>query len=1085
MRRVLLRWLRLYEEEIAVFLWTAALLFLMRSSGMILNNYAETAFLKRYGVEYLPIVNMLNSIATFAATGIIAAFMAKVSGNRLLTMLFVFCGISVGAIRFMIPMGYDLIYPLLFMFKSQFELLQAVLFWNLANDIFNTRQSKRIFPLITAGGVLGLIAGSFGTPYLSSALRFDNLLLVYLGVSLAGAVTVQAMSIQMRMHPSVEKKKKRVAQQPSMSEQIKNVLPMIRESALIKIVLVLTFMPNVVIPIMNYQFNYTADAYFASESGLLDFFSYFRGVLNIISLFLLLFVGRVYARFGLPVALMFHPANYMIAFIAFLLRFDIFSAVYARMSTNILRTTINMPANSILIGLFPESYRAFVRPFLRGTVVRAGLFTGSGLILISSNLFHPRYLSLVALPFVIAWVAAPLILKKNYASILMNLISRNLLDLKSLEEQNLGSLFKKEQAGGELVQAFLNAQGDDALWYARLLKTLDLRETDELILEAAQKQPMPTRMHLIEMLSESPGPGAAETLERMLHTQQDPRLKVALINAVKKTGAERAGIRNKLESLMMHPDPQVRGHAAGALYATAPGTVKPKIDAWLRSQSPEQRKAGVIAAGETLEAGYANQLESLLGKNENEPICEDILYALGKTDPPGLNDIAAGFLEHQDPRLRRAALNTLQVSDEAALKQAIRHLGDPDDSIAELAKEKILNAEYINGQVLIEALNRPNRRLRAAVFELLEKLRIKDLDLVRFTRQGLREAYTCLCKAAALEKLADSDCKSLLDEHLHSKKDLVLENVFRVLSIHDRTGQMRTVFKGLFSGTQRQRANSIELLGDVMDRKLFAMAEPLLEGRPASDTAEAGKKFFRLPVFDSVQDDLFPELLEKGDWLETIFALCIIGDHSELAEKHRAAAVRLKSSDSRHIRQMARKTAPGNSGTLDQKEQIMDTELNVADKILLLKNIAIFSGLSVSELGAIAAVTEEIDHGAESVVIQEGEAGDRVYLIIEGRVAVCKGRDPESEFRLDTMGTGDYFGEMALFEEAERSATIRTLEPSRFLVLDKQEFYELVREYPGIALQICTVLSHRLRHLHERLAEAGGISGPEGGDKCR
>ncbi|MFW6081800.1 MAG: cyclic nucleotide-binding domain-containing protein, partial [Desulfosalsimonas sp.] len=170
---------------------------------------------------------------------------------------------------------------------------------------------------------------------------------------------------------------------------------------------------------------------------------------------------------------------------------------------------------------------------------------------------------------------------------------------------------------------------------------------------------------------------------------------------------------------------------------------------------------------------------------------------------------------------------------------------------------------------------------------------------------------------------------------------------------------------------------------------------------------------------------------------------------------------------------------------LDRKEQVMDTGLDVAEKILLLKNIAIFSGLSVSELGAIAAVTEEIDYEAESAVIEEGEAGDRVYLIIEGRVAVCKGKDPDREFRLDTMGAGDYFGEMALFEEAERSATIRTLEPSRFLVLDKQEFYELVREYPGIALQICTVLSHRLRHLHERLAEAGGTSGPQGEDKCR
>jgi hypothetical protein len=92
-----------------------------------------------------------------------------------------------------------------------------------------------------------------------------------------------------------------------------------KSSVLVKILVVLTFMPNVVIPIMNYQFNFAVNEQFATESGLIEFFSYFRGVLNIISLVILLFVGKLYDRFGLPVALMFHPFNYMMVFLAFLL----------------------------------------------------------------------------------------------------------------------------------------------------------------------------------------------------------------------------------------------------------------------------------------------------------------------------------------------------------------------------------------------------------------------------------------------------------------------------------------------------------------------------------------------------------------------------------------------------------------------------------------------------------------------------------------------------------------------------------------------------------------------------------------------
>jgi len=58
---------------------------------------------------------------------------------------------------------------------------------------------------------------------------------------------------------------------------------------------------------------------------------------------------------------------------------------------------------------------------------------------------------------------------------------------------------------------------------------------------------------------------------------------------------------------------------------------------------------------------------------------------------------------------------------------------------------------------------------------------------------------------------------------------------------------------------------------------------------------------------------------------------------------------------------------------------------------------------------------------------------------------------------------------MALVDDIVRSATVRTEEESRFLVLHKQEFKEIVREYPQIALQICKALSGRIRKLHDKV----------------
>ncbi|MFW6099606.1 MAG: Npt1/Npt2 family nucleotide transporter, partial [Thermodesulfobacteriota bacterium] len=436
-------WLKVYEDEIALFFWVVLLLFLIRTSSILFNNFAETAFLKRFGVEYLPIVQVINSFSTFFIMAFITGLMARIPGSRMLGYLLLFCGISVAALRLVVPLGFDLIYPLLYILKAQYEALLVLVFWNLANDLFNTRQSKRLFPLITAGGVVGGIVGSFATPPLAKFISMDNLMVAYLMTTCVGAVVVKIMGIRfpalLVKEPS--KKKKQAKKGTPFVQEFKDILPLVKQSTLVKILILLTLLPNVVIPIINYQFSYAVNDSFATQGGMLNFFGYFRGAMNIVSLFILLFVGRVYGKWGLPVVLMFHPVNYMIAFAAFLLRFDIFSAMYARISTNVIRTTMNNPARAVLMGLFPVEYRAVIRPFLRGTVVRIGILAGSGIIIASEGWFHPRYLSIAAMMFVGAWILTDLWLKKSYSNILLDLITRNILDLKTLEEKDLGSVF--------------------------------------------------------------------------------------------------------------------------------------------------------------------------------------------------------------------------------------------------------------------------------------------------------------------------------------------------------------------------------------------------------------------------------------------------------------------------------------------------------------------------------------------------------------------------------------------------------------------------------------------------------------------
>lgn len=152
--------------------------------------------------------------------------------------------------------------------------------------------------------------------------------------------------------------------------------------------------------------------------------------------------------------------------------------------------------------------------------------------------------------------------------------------------------------------------------------------------------------------------------------------------------------------------------------------------------------------------------------------------------------------------------------------------------------------------------------------------------------------------------------------------------------------------------------------------------------------------------------------------------------------------------------------------SIESSEKIRSTDIPLGEKILLLKEIDMFSDLSAAELAAISTVTKELDYPENRTVIKQGDMGETVFLIIDGQVEVIKEQENGRELVLDKIGAGDAFGEMALLEDEPRSATIRTIEPSRFLILHKQEFNETVMEYPRIALKICRVLSSRIRHLH-------------------
>ena len=103
------------------------------------------------------------------------------------------------------------------------------------------------------------------------------------------------------------------------------------------------------------------------------------------------------------------------------------------------------------------------------------------------------------------------------------------------------------------------------------------------------------------------------------------------------------------------------------------------------------------------------------------------------------------------------------------------------------------------------------------------------------------------------------------------------------------------------------------------------------------------------------------------------------------------------------------------------------------------------------------------------VIIREGEMGDCMYVIQSGRVEVVLSGE-HGEQHLAFLGPGDFFGEMALFERQERSATVRSTGNSQALKVDKKTLLRRIGEDPLLAMNLLQTMSHRIRDLDAEIA---------------
>jgi CRP/FNR family transcriptional regulator, cyclic AMP receptor protein len=128
--------------------------------------------------------------------------------------------------------------------------------------------------------------------------------------------------------------------------------------------------------------------------------------------------------------------------------------------------------------------------------------------------------------------------------------------------------------------------------------------------------------------------------------------------------------------------------------------------------------------------------------------------------------------------------------------------------------------------------------------------------------------------------------------------------------------------------------------------------------------------------------------------------------------------------------------------------------------------------LDEHELAALAAHAATQSYSRNTVIVNEGEVSDTIFIIVSGKVKVYLHNRDGREVILNLHGPGEYFGEMVL-DQGPRSASVVTLEPSRFLVISRDAFRAFLSSHPDFAMKLINRLMQRIRALTDNV---GGLA---------
>ncbi|MFD1143362.1 cyclic nucleotide-binding domain-containing protein [Larkinella insperata] len=1042
------------------FLGIGTILAYVSANVILLENHPETSLPIAYVVSAIGMM-LVGKLYThyehhLALRSLAVRVLWAVIALTFVLAVLVLVGHSVGA-AIAIMVGYRLIY-----------LLTSLEFWGVSAVVFDVRQSKRLFSVISSGDMPAKALGAILAALVHAHTDMFFLLLVAFGSFLAAIYMLRLTYRSHDIHTSHGSSRVRHSQSRIVEQLFGN-------SHLITLMCLSLVAVATVAASVEYAFFINVKYKIHATTSLLQYVSQVLALTYLVAMLVkVLLSRRALDRLGVRRSLQLLPQT---AFAAVL----VFAAVYlsdVSESTWLLYyCTLYLAFEVIRRSLFDPVFLVLFQPLsasqrLQGHTLVKGFYEPLGMALAGILLYayhaYPQLNEWV--PFVwmgLSTLVAFWLLRRTYRYYLDELklaLSRRFLETNELAAPDEVAKLILGNLKSSRVEEVINAID----W----LKTHRPDKLAERSTRLLQHPDAPVRRFALETFTDLSLTPDASVLYQLATGDSEPAIREPASRLY--CGSPKADAQ-KVTSLLHHADLTIRKGAILGGWENRPFAAQAaeSLRALVESRQTVDRLAVLEIIRILQLQPYDTLVSDTLQSNDAELVKAAIRTA-GVINHPGLTRKLVNLLA--DRMYWRSAAQGLSQMQQAALPLLEDALQNTTDSvlIRRIAGvcAKIRTPE--SHQLLTSLVRRPDLSVRTAAIKALSHFEFSGASpdvYHQVLQEELKLAQRLL--HGSLHK-NDKELLACLDYEM----ERLLQRVFFLLmQLYDRD-VIASVRTGIDHASRERRANALEMLDNLIPRVVYQSLQAMVDEVPVAEKVRLMDA--QLGLFQA-EESLLTYILHQG---ETVFSAWTISvamrrwtprslPNARLLGGYLHHSVQLLSESASGVLQVVQVEHPDwyqrllvdyPTISVELMKSIEEEHISDFERVIVLKNTRLFANTPENILSTIAPIMKEVQFQEGQTIFEKGEIGTCMFVIYSGSVDIYDRKE-----RLAQFERGDVFGELALLDTEPRSASAIAASEVLLFRIDHEDFYDLMEEREEVLRNMMRILCQRIRLQNERL----------------